>query len=271
MSNPRNFCLAFFLVSIVIPEGLKAQNESWKSRDWQIGAGSTYIYDDYLSPVSYNSISYRISTEKFSPFGQLSGSDDCRWFNQCYINLLPAIVNTRSGTEMYHLQIDLKNTTFYKFPINTKWSLYTGAFLALRGGGRFVYQTRNNPGSADIITDFGVALMAEYNFDLWGKNFKARYLGNIALAGLAFSPEYSQSYYEIFYLGNFNQTIKFTSPFNKRQWLQQLSIDIPFNAKKSSLRLSYWNEGRMSILNKIDTRVISDQFSVGYIRYFKVL
>ena len=100
---------------------------------------------------------------------------------------------------------------------------------------------------------------------------KLSYQGSLDIAGLAFSPEYAESYYEIFYLRNYQNTIKFTSPINKQQWRQQLSLDVPLSHRKSSLRFSYWNEGRISLLNNIRTRVLSDHFSVGYIRYFEIL
>lgn len=259
------------LVALLCPIGLKAQSESWKSTDWQIGSGSTYIFDDYLSPISYNALSFRLSTENFKPIGKFSNPDHGKWFNQNYINLLPALTSTRSGASLYHVQAELRNTTFMRFYQDKSWDLYAGGSLSLRGGGRLVRQTRNNPGSADIMTDLGLSLMAKYKLELWGKPMEIRYCGNLSLIGLAFTPEYAQSYYEIFYLGNYSNTTKFTSFLNKQHWVQQLSIDIPLSAKKSSMRISYWNEGRFSLLNDINTRILSDQFTIGLIRYFKVL
>jgi len=267
----KKFYLLLVLVAFFSPAGLRSQSESWKSADWQVGAGSTYLFDDYLSPISYNSLSLRFSTESFRPIGEFSSLDEGKWFNQNSLVLLPAYATTRSGSNIYHIQADFRNTTFYRFYKSPVWNLYTGGSIALRGGGRLVRQTRNNPGSADIMTDIGVSFMAGYRFTLWGKTMNARYLCNLAIAGLAFSPEYAQSYYEIFYLGNYSNTVKFTSFLNKKHWLQQVSLDIPLSAKKSSLRLSYWNEGRMSHMNNIETRVFSDQFTIGYIKYFKVL
>lgn len=259
------------LIALLSHSGLKAQSESWKSTDWQIGSGSTYIYDDYLSPISYNALSFRYSTESFKPIGKFSNPDDGKWFNQNHINLLPAFTSTRSGASLYHIKAEIRNTTYMRFYHDKSWDLYAGGSISLRGGGRLIRQTRNNPGSADLMTDLGVSFMAKYKMELWGKPLIIRYNGNLSILGLAFSPEYTQSYYEIFYLGNYSNSTKFTSFINKQHWVQQLSIDIPLSAKKSSMRISYWNEGRISMLNDINTRVLSDQFTVGYIRYFKVL
>lgn len=259
------------LVAIISPSGLLAQSESWKSTDWQIGAGSTYIFDDYLSPISYNALSFRFSTENFKPIGKSSKTDEGKWFNQNYINLLPALTSTRSGASIYHIQAEFRNTTYKRFYQDKSWDLYAGGSLSLRGGGRLVRQTRNNPGSADLMTDLGISFIAVYNLDLWGKPMKIRYCGNLSLLGIAFSPEYAQSYYEIFYLGNYSNTTKFTSLINKQHWVQQLSIDIPLTTKKSCMRISYWNEGRISLLNDINTKVLSDQLTLGFVRYFKVL
>jgi len=268
------FLSLLLLICSAIPARSVAQ-ESWKSTAWQLGPGSTYLYDDYISPISYTAHSLRLSLEFFKPIGHneegILHSDPDIWFNQFSMHLLPAVTKTQSGHWLFHAQAEIQNTTFRQVAGDVYWYLRAGGFLALRGGGRLTYQSSNNPGSADIMTDIGAAVMAGYRFQLWGKNLHLRYLGNFPLAGLAFSPEYTQSYYEIFYLGNYEKTMKFTSLHNKKQWMQQLSLDIPLSRKQSSLRLSYWNEGRITKMNNLNIRVISDQFSIGYIRYFKVL
>lgn len=260
-----------FLAALCLSLYALAQDQNWKSNSWQYGVGSTYIYDDYISPVSYNSPSVRLVNEKIMPLGRLLPDDKYDWYNICNFTLIPSIDKSVSGAYLYSIQAEFKNTVLHKFGENKFCNLYAGGLISLKGGGRLVQQTRNNPGSADIMTDLGVAFAADRRFKLFGKELFARYLLNIPLIGLTFSPEYTQTYYEIFYLGNYAETIRFTHPFNKQQWMQQLSLDVPLYGKRSGLRFSYWNEGRISRLNDLNIRILSDHFSVGYIKYFRVL
>lgn len=270
MKNKKKiFSLLTLLLGFAIQ--VSSQDAYLKSIDWQIGAGSTYLYDEYLSPISYNGFSMRFSSENQSPVGKTSDNGQYKWYLQNNLKLLPALAVTRSGSSLYHFQLDARSNLLFKFYRSDRFEFDAGASVALRGGGRFIRQTRNNPGSAELMSDIGMSCVAKYSFSLWGKPVSIRYNSNLAIAGLAFSPEYAQSYYEIFYLGNYDNTLKFTSLHNKLHWVQQLNLDIPVNGKQSGLRISYWNEGRVSVLNEINTNILSDQLTVGYIKYFKVL
>lgn len=260
--------MAFLLV---LTTQIYSQDILCKSIDWQIGLGSTYLFDEYLSPISYNGFSMRFSSEKQTPVGKIDSDSGYKWYLQNNLKLLPALTVTRSGSSLYHCQLDARSNLLYKFYKSDKIEFDAGASIALRGGGRLIRQTRNNPGSAELMTDLGITSVLKYNFYLMGRPVSLRYNGNIAAAGLAFSPEYAQSYYEIFYLGNYENTIKFTSLHNKLHWVQQLNLDIPLKGKQSGFRVSYWNEGRISVLNEINTTILSDQLTFGYIKYFKIL
>lgn len=262
------------LLFMMFSQPSKAQNDSWRSSTWQVGAGRTFLYDDYISPVSYNAGSMRVSWEFFRPIGKTEEeveSNESKWYEKFELHFVPAATQTNSGSWFFHLQGDIQNTVFYQFAGDRNWYLRAGGYLGIRGGGRFVYQDRNNPGTADMMTDIGGSFMGGYRFRLWNRNMHFRYVCSLPIVGLAFAPEYTESYYEIFSLNNYKNTVKFTSLDNRQQWIQQFSLDIPLSKKKSSIRLSYWNEGRITNFNDLDIRIISDQFSIGYIKYFKVL
>jgi len=274
----RLLILIFLFIGNSFIQLLSAQTEDWKSVDWQIGVGQTYLYDEYLSPLSHEGLGLKFSNTSLKPLkwglpDNLEKSyDGAVWFNQLRFSLDAATCESVASTNLLYGNIAIHNSLFRKIISKPQWCTSIGAFADINGGGRYCSQNGNNPGSLDLIFNLGIAAMADYDFQFLGKSLKLRYEGNLALGGLAFSPEYAESYYEIFYLNNHHNIVKFTSLANKQDWQQQLSIDLPLaNHKKSSFRISYVNEGRISLLNNIRIRNLSDYFSVGYIHYFNVL
>jgi len=260
---------------------LHAQTADWKSVDWQLGVGSTYLYDEYLSPLSHDGYALRFSNGSFKPlkWGQsgnqsgnlISSFDKADWYNQLRLSASAAQCESAAGASLSYVNFDIRNSVFRKIVSTPQWVLLGGAFASISGGGRYCFQNGNNPGSADALLDLGITTMTDYNFSFHGQSIKLRYQVSLALGGLAFSPEYAESYYEIFYLNNHHNIVKATSLFNKQDWKQQISLDIPLSGRKSSFRLSYLNEGRISLLNSIRIRELSDYFSIGYIHYFSIL
>jgi len=264
-------------LSCIFIQLLQAQNEKWKSIDWQLGIGNTYLFDSYLSPLPHEGTSLRFSSENFKPlkWGLTDQPDfsynDAKWYNQFYVSLNSARCTYSASSSLLHGTLEIRNSTIRKIIIKPNWSVSAGGFAALSGGGRYCLENGNNPGSIDALFDIGLTAISDFSFPFRGKSIKLRYQGSLALGGLAFSPEYAESYYEIFYLKNHHNTLKLTSLTNMQLWKQQISMDIPLSHRKSSFRLSYWNEGRVSLMNNIRTRVLSSQFTVGYIRYFSIL
>lgn len=269
--------MILFVLGFCLSLPLNAQKHHPKSYFWQLGIGNTYVYDDYLSPLPHEGLSllFRDGSMKPLKWGIADSLettfDNAKWFRQFSFSLNPVYAKSRVGSSLYHGNMDLRCSVLKQVIDQPVWNVSAGAFLAVGGGGRYCVENGNNPGSVDLYTNGGITVFSDYQFTLWKKPMKLTYQGGLALAGLAFSPEYAESYYEIFYLGNSRNTIKFTNPLNTQEWRQQLSLDIPLSGRKSSFRLSWWNDGRISLLNNIRTRVLSTHFSVGYIRYFNVL
>lgn len=282
-TNYKNAIIHILLVFAGIGQisPIHAQGRDWKSVDWQLGVGSTYLYDEYLSPLSHDGYALRFSNGSLRPlkWGQSGNQSDnftdsfykADWYNQLRLSASAAQGESVAGASLLYVNLDIRNSVFRKIISEPRWSLLAGAYTSISGGGRYCYQNGNNPGSADALIDLGATTIADYNFPFLGKSMKLRYQGSLALGGLAFSPEYAESYYEIFYLNNHHNIIKLTSPFNKQDWKQQISLDIPLSGLRSSFRLSYLNEGRICLLNDIRIRELSNYFSIGYIHYFRIL
>ena len=103
-------------------------------------------------------------------------------------------------------------------------------------------------------------------WDLRIKNYpiSLRYQVNLPFAGIMFSPNYGQSYYEIFTLGNWNGVINFTSLHNQPSLRQMLTVDFPVGRAK--MRLAYLWDAQQSKVNDIKTHTYSHVLMVGFVK-----
>lgn len=254
-----------------------ARSQEQKRFSWLLGAGSVYVYDEYLSPLSHTGFSIFLSTDYIKPlkWGVVDepnvAFENGKWFNQFVFSMNPSYVSSKAGTNIWHGNLELRNNILREVPVGPAWNIAAGGFTAITFGGRYCSDNGNNPGSLDLGLDVGATFSAEYGFTLLHRKVTLSYQGSLALAGLSFSPEYAESYYEIFYLGNTENVVQVTHPFNRQRWWQQWRFVLPAEGRKSGWQLSYWNEGDVRLLNNIRTRVLSNYFTVGYVRYFHVL
>ena len=133
---------------------------------------------------------------------------------------------------------------------NSRFTFRAGLFANIDLG--FCYNNRtsaNNPAQGYASVNIGPQVMANYDFPLWNKVFRLTYEARIPLAGLMFSPNYGQSYYEIFNKGNYDHNIVFTS-IATFQLRHQLSLDIPV-AQRTSLRIGYLGDIRQATPNNL--------------------
>ena len=106
--------------------------------------------------------------------------------------------------------------------------------------GRFglVYNTRNsnNPANVKLGLHVGGMGMAEVRYRIFRIPVRTSYQVDMPLVGAVFSPQYSQSYYEIFTLKHFAGTVHFVSPHNGFSLRHILTTDMTL--RHSILRLS---------------------------------
>src|SRR5574344_2086082 len=117
------------------------------------------------------------------------------------------------------------------------WSLayYYSWRLGLLAGGMYdfnagvLYNSRNsnNPAQAKLYTRFSASGQAIYRARLARYQFVLRYQVDLPFMGLTFSPDYGQSYYEIFSLGQPRNNVCFIYPGNSPSWRHTLSSDFP--------------------------------------------
>lgn len=257
---------ALLAILIILSGTISSQNDSlhanrYITRATTFGLGYTNILDTYLSPQEYTGIEGRVARETIRMTNLFNGNVSLQNFFQSNISY------THNKTDNNNTFAGLVNWNYglhYQFRINEHLKLLAGGLSDFNGG--FIYNLRNsnNPASAKVYANIAASGMAIYRFKVKDYQMVARYQANIPVAGIMFSPNYGQSYYEIFTLGNSEGVIKFTTLKNQPSIRQLFSLDFPVFCSK--LRLSYMWDVQQSKVNQLKTHTNSHIFLVGFVK-----
>lgn len=244
-----------------------------------ISFGKIMLKDTYLSPneyvgyyVGYSYLQIKplelFDSDNKEPKGSIFGNAPLVR-HQRLIELLEnnsrisSVSNRPQNKSMYFIDNDFKYSLLYAIFKSRYGDWYLG------GGGDFnigsVYSTgnTNNPASMKL----GISLIAStlYTYMLPVESMPIRMIlnGNMSLAGCFFSPEFGESYYELFSLNNdFFKRIYFSHPKNLIKTNLKLSLDLPvldwFNMNIGGF-CNYYN----SDINNINTKILSVGVSLG--------
>jgi hypothetical protein len=98
---------------------------------------------------------------------------------------------------------------------------------------------------------------------------EVRYQLDVPFMGVMFSPQYGQSYYEIFSLGHAGGTVCFTSFHNQPTWRHWLTADMKF--QKFTLRVGYMADMQQARANGLRSHDYSHSFMLGLVHKFVIL
>ena len=111
--------------------------------------------------------------------------------------------------------------------------------------------------------------MLIYKFQLFQCPFTLRYQANLPLLGLMFSPEYGESYYEIFSLKHGGRNVVFTSLHNQPSLRQMLTLDFPI--RSTVLRTGCLIDIQQAKVNQLKSHSYSFDFMIGFVRNFQLI
>ena len=148
-------------------------------------------------------------------------------------------------------------------------NLRVGAMADLAVG--FLYNPRNsnNPAQARFNLDLAPTAIAAYRFNAGRMPMAVRYEASSPLCGIMFSPNFGQSYYEIFSEGDYDHNVVPTTFVATPSLRQMLSLDLTLG--KTTLRLGYMGDWRQSKVNGLKYHSYSNMFVIGITRSFKIL
>ncbi len=254
-------CIFSFLSVKAYAQEDSLQANRYVMRSTMYGVGFANVYDTYLSPQEYVGTDFRISRETMRMTKLFDGNVSVQNFFQANVSYTHNKVdnnNTFAGLVNWNYGLH------YQFRITDNFKLLAGGLADLNGG--FVYNLRNtnNPASARAYINLDASGMAIWHLKIKNYPIVLRYQANIPVIGVMFSPNYGQSYYEIFTLGNSSGVVQFTSLHNQPSIRQMLSVDCPIGSSK--VRFSYLWDMQQSRVNQIETHTYGHVFMVGFVQ-----
>jgi hypothetical protein len=230
------------------------------------GIGYTNILDTYLSPLSYSGTALRVQRESMRRTRLMGG----RVSTQTVFNIGLATASNAAETSD-----EWAGTISWDYALHRQWQLtedlriMAGPQLDVHGG--FIYNLRNSNNPAQALADvhLGASAMAVYHFRIHRYPMVARYQLDVPLAGVMFSPEYGESYYEIFELDHDGSHILFATPFNAPIFRHYVSLDFPLGSV--NMRVAYRADIRQSHVNHIKNHTWTHLFMVGFVKNFYLL
>lgn len=230
------------------------------------GVGSNHTLDTYLSPLEYKGSQYSLQRETFRMTRMASG----RIAAQSIFRLVASTADNKAETgSMLSSMLSYNVGWLYQFPITSQLKLYAGGLLD--GNLGVVYNTRgsNNPAQAKAYASLSASAMATYRFRLCGVEFDARYQMFVPTLGVAFSPKYGESYYEIFSLGNSDGTVHMTTPVTMPAMRHLLTLDFPVST--AVIRLGYMGNFDQARLSGLKWHSYSHSFMIGFVKSFQII
>lgn len=236
------------------------------TRSTLYGVGYANLFDTYLSPVEYTGVEVRLLHERMRMTKLMDGNVSKQSLLQ--VNLGYTENRSETGNELFGM-VNWGCGLHYHFRVSEQLTILAGGLGEMNLG--FIYNTRNsnNPAQAKAYLNLTASGMAVYKFRLWNRPLAVRYQLNVPFVGVMFSPQYQQSYYEIFTLGNTGGTVKFTSFHNQPSFRQLLTLDIPM--RSVTCRIGYVGDIQQSRVNGIKCHTYSHNFMVGLVKRFYLI
>lgn len=219
--------------------------------------------DTYLSGYNFTGIGHAYTNEKF----RRARTGKYIWRYQILTGVTTG-TTFQNGNTMLSVMASRYWSGYHHFAPCERLQLLAGAQVQLSGGVLYNPANGNNPAAAKVRAALAATGMAIYKFNIKQSKYTLRYQIDVPLIGVMFSPEYGESYYEMFGCGTFSgKNIKLATPVNCPSSRHTLSLDIPFWFKKrNTLRISYIADIFQSNVNGIKTHIYDHSFNIGFVR-----
>ena len=235
----RKLLLAALLFPFVTLAAQTGDSVKVITNSQMIGLGGTHVLDTYLSD------------EHFKGFG---------------ITYLSHTERQRTGRRWSTILEHEANLSSVKDRANKKQEL-EGAYN-LYWGKLYQWQLMDNR-LARAHLNVMPTVAGSYRFCLFNKTLVARYQMSMSLCGIQFSPNYGQSYYEIFSRGNYDHNVVPTTFVSAPEWRQLFTIDAALT-KRFTLRIGYLGNMQQSKVNGIRQHIYTHRLLIGFTRTFSI-
>ena len=262
-STPHRCIAALTLFLLLTP--IKAQDSLYNrntTHATSFGVGSAKHLDTYLSPLEYSGLQIHFLRETLRPIQLGCGHVSFQGIIHTEFSMTqdkPEKGNEIGGSVSYSA------AWHYNFNVGPL-RLLAGSQISGTLGALYNTRNTNNPVQVQANTKLALSVAGIYGFHIKRQHFTVREQFDLALIGLMFSPDYGQSYYEIFSENNSGDNTCFTTIVNAPSWRNQLTIDFPL--RDHTFRAGYLMDIRQSHVNHIKHHTYSHAFIIGWVKHF---
>lgn len=264
-SVPLRLCVFILIVLTCLPTRIQAQDSLQATRhvmrSVMIGAGHNNTFETYLSPLEYEGPEVRFAYETMRMTRLMGGNVSAQNLFQLHASYTENISQTN---HTYGGLVNWSYALHYQFRPAKGLKILFGPMLDLNAGVVYNRRNSNNPAQAKAYGGLGASGMLIWKFRIRNYPMTVRYQANLPLLGVMFSPEFGESYYEIFSLGNGGQNVVFTSLHNNPSLRQLLTLDFPVG--NTVMRVGYVCDLQQAKVNNLKSHTYSHDFMIGVVR-----
>lgn len=242
------------------PEGTPTTHQ------WSYGIGHISVLDTYLSPLTYQGPALLVRHRSERPARWGKGKVSVQGIFGGQIAYPAAAPDDDKAWDGHFDAAVAWHANWHPTP---SLRLAAGGFTGIGMGFTYLLKSSNNPAQGRLLLNAGCSGIIEQQFRLWKRAMKFRAQLDLPLIGAMFTPNYGQSYYEIFALGHYDKNIRCIHPFNAPS--ARLEAALHFPLKGATLTAGYWGDIRQSHVNHLKQHSWSHTFTIGYVRRLQLL
>lgn len=231
-----------------------------------LGAGYVHLFDAYLSPLDYTGNSLSLSHLRERQVGWWK--KQWQWQNLTQLHLAQTL-NPAQTAQLYDFDFSTAWALHRRLLTSPNWQLSLGPQFGAHLGGSYAPRNGNNPGQARMALDLSLSLRSDHRFRLFRNTWIWRNQLDAPLLGLMFSPQFGQSYYELFGLGHSHRNLVGTTPFNAPSLRLLSTLSLPFARGRFSIGLH--SHIRQSHAHHLGRHAWHHQLLLGYTRTFQYI
>lgn len=230
------------------------------------GIGRTNTLDTYLSPVEYVGPSLFLlhRTERTARWGK--GRIGVQATYAGYAAMPRSQADDDPAMEA---GLSAAVAWLYGFRPVGRWTFALGGMAEAESGFTYLVRGGNNPAQGRLAVHLGMTGRVVRPFRVGRQQWEARAQVDVPLIGAMFTPNYGQSYYEIFSLGHYDKNIRATHPWNAPSARLTATLTLPLWG--AHLSLGYNGEARQSHVNHLKHHTWNHHFIIGYVRTLRLL